>query len=71
MKENNHLRNIDPPKTDTPRDSVKETEISGICCSIDGFTFVADKGRQCIYRLDLDDRTSFSFGEGKLSKYNR
>ena len=51
-------------------EEVKKTEISGICCSINGLTFVADKGRQCIYRLDLDDGTSFSFGEGKLSKYN-
>ena len=49
-------------------EDVPNITISGISCSEGGILFLADKTRKLIYRLDVQTCSSFSFGEGKLSK---
>ena len=50
-------------------EDVPSVTISGISCSESGIVFMADKTRNMVYRLDTMTCTSFSFGEGKISKY--
>ena len=49
-------------------EDVPNVTISGISCSEGGILFLADKTRNLVYRLDVNTCSSFSFGEGKLSK---
>ena len=49
-------------------EDVPDVTISGICCSESGILFMTDKTRNMVYRLDTVTCSSFSFGEGKMSK---
>lgn len=49
-------------------EDVPHVQISGLSCSEEGILFLADKGRSLVYRFDVSDGTSYSFGKGKLSK---
>ena len=49
-------------------EDVPGVTISGICCSESRLVFMADKTRNMV-RLDTMTCSSFSFGEGKMSKY--
>ena len=50
-------------------EDVPDVTIYGICCSESGLLFMVDKTRNMVYRLDTMTCSSFSFGEGKMSKY--
>ena len=50
-------------------EDVPNITISGLSCSEGGILFLADKTRNLVYRLDVQTCSSFSFGDGKLSKF--
>ena len=43
-------------------------QISGVSCSTDGVVLLSDRNKSLIYRLDIEDGTSFSFGKAALSR---
>lgn len=49
-------------------EDVPSVQISGVSCSTEGVMFLSDRNRSLIYRLDIEDGTSFSFGKAALSR---
>ena len=52
-----------------PLEEVITSLVSDLCCSDKGVVYIADKGRNQMYRIDVDRGNCTTFGEGTLGEH--
>ena len=57
------------PVSSVPLEEVNTSLVSDLCCSNKGVAFIADKGRNQIYRIDIDRGNCTTFGKEIIGEY--